>query len=374
MELGVTAEALIFKGTGLNTYSLNLIEHLSKIPTLSISLIVYDPDSKYSTLKRIIISNPFIKFSRLYLWHPYLTTRLNSKKYPLDIIHSLNAGPSFFKLKNQKYVITIHDLIPLIYPKTRQSMVSMSYKFLFPRTLENADKIIAVSNSTKSDLIKYFNVSAEKIEVIHEAADERFKPLTDDEVRKVKQKYHLDFPFILYVGGLTPYKNLITLVKAFYKLKIEGINHKLVIAGTKRWRYKELFDFIDHLHLQDDIIFTGYVPDEDLPSMYNAAELFIYPSLYEGFGLPPLEAMACGCPVIASNASSIPEVVGDAGILFDPYDVNKLADHIFEVLSDDLLRANLSKKGLDRAKQFTWDRCALETFKVYQKMIDFDHM
>jgi glycosyltransferase involved in cell wall biosynthesis len=365
MRVGITAEALNNNGSGIKTYSNYLIKKLNEIENLDICLIEYENCTAFPSLNKILISNPFSFISKLYLWHPYLTLKLNSNKYNLDIVHSLNTGPSFFKLKKQKYVITVHDLIPLVFPRTRPSKVFLIYKYLLPRTLRKADKIIAVSNSTKLDLIKYFNIPAEKIEVIYEAADERFKLLSDGDIKAIKNKYNLSFPFILYVSGLAPHKNLIALIKAFHKVKLKGIDHKLVISGKKRWKYKEIFDSIDALHLQDDVVFTGYVPDDDLPGLYNAADLFVYPSLYEGFGLPPLEAMACGCPVIASNTSSIPEVVGDAGILFNPQDIDTLNNSICNVLKDNELRMNMSNKSLERAKIFSWDKCAVETFKIY---------
>jgi len=368
MRVGITAEALNNNGSGIKTYSYYLIKKLNEIENLDICLIGYENDTTFPSLNKILISNPFSFISKLYLWHPYLTLKLNSKKYNLDIVHSLNTGPSFFKLNKQKYVITVHDLIPLVFPQTRPYRVFLIYKYLLPRTLRKADKIIAVSNSTKSDLIKFFNLPSEKIEVIYEAADERFKVLIDDDVRDIKQKYNLTFPFILYVSGLAPHKNLITLIKAFHKVKPKGIDHKLVITGKKRWKYKEIFDSIDALHLQDDVIFTGYVPDEDLPGLYNAADLFVYPSLYEGFGLPPLEAMACGCPVIVSNTSSLSEVVGDSGILFDPYDVEELADCILNVLKNIKFKEKMIKKGLSRAKLFSWEKCTKSTLCVYEEV------
>lgn len=365
MRVGITAEALNINGSGIKTYSYYLIKKLNEIKDINICLIGYENDTTFPSLNRIVVSNPFYFISKLYLWHPYLAMKLNSRKYNLDIVHSLNTGPSFFKLKKQKYVITVHDLIPLVFPQSRPYKVFIVYRFLLSRTLKNADKIIAVSNSTKFDLIKYFQIPPEKIEVIYEAADERFKLLSDDEIRAIRDKFNLNFPFILYVGGLAPHKNLTILIKAFYKAKLKGIDHKLVIAGKKRWKYKEIFDSIDALHLQDDVIFTGYVPDESLPGLYNAADLFVYPSLYEGFGLPILEAMACGCPVIASNSSSLTEILGDAGILFNPYDVNELTKSICIVLNNIELKFNLRNKSLERAKNFSWNKCAMETLNVY---------
>lgn len=216
------------------------------------------------------------------------------------------------------------------------------------------------------DIIRYFKIPENKIKVIYLGVDEDYKPLSETEIRKVRQKYHLNYPFILYVGSLISHKNIPTLIKAFYKLKKYGLPHKLVITGKRGWKYKNIFEIISKLNLQKDVVFTGYVQREDLPALYNAADLFVYPSLYEGFGLPPLEAMACGTPVITSNTSSLPEVVGNAGIMVDPYDIDGLAKAMYEVLTNEGLRAELRKRGLERAKMFSWKKTAEETLNVYK--------
>jgi glycosyltransferase involved in cell wall biosynthesis len=226
--------------------------------------------------------------------------------------------------------------------------------------------IISISHHTKYDMLKHFKIPEDKIKVIHLAANECYKPLKEDEIYKINEKYSLNHPYILYVGGLEPKKNIPTLLKAFYKLKKHDVNHKLVITGEKRWNYKSIFETIDKLNLQKEVIFTGYIPDEDLPALYNAADLFVYPSLYEGFGLPPLEAMACGTPVITSNTSSLPEVVGDAGIMVNPYDIDELTNKMYKVLTNEGLTEELSKKGLERAKLFSWKKCAEETLNTYK--------
>ena len=259
--------------------------------------------------------------------------------------------------------------MPIVIPPNKYSIKKyFMYRALLPRTIKSADKIIAISHHTKNDIIQHFKIPEDKIKVIHLAANKNYKPLQGDKINKIKQKYDLNCPFILYVGGLAPNKNVKRLIQAFYKLKKQGINHKLILTGVKRWKYKSIFETIEKLNLQKDVIFTGYVPDEDLPALYNAADLFVYPSLYEGFGLPPLEAMACGTPVITSNTSSLPEVVGDAGIMVNPYDVDELANKMYEVLTNDGLGEELSKKGLERAKLFSWKKCAEEHLKVYEEV------
>jgi glycosyltransferase involved in cell wall biosynthesis len=292
---------------------------------------------------------------------------LKKNKLKVDIIHSPESSTPFTKLSNKK-IITVHDIIPFYFPETFTKVTEYRYKLLLQRAINSSDRIITVSENTKNDLINKFKIPEDKIRVIPLAANENFRKLDENETSKIKSKYNINFPFILYVGTLEPRKNIPNLLNAYYKLKKQGINHKLVIAGGKGWKYKEIFETIEKLNLQNEVIFTGYVPDEDLPGFYNAADLFVYPSLYEGFGLPPLEAMQCGTPVITSNTSSLPEVVGAAGITVNPYDVDELANKMYEVLTNEDLRKEMSKKGLERAKLFSWKKCAEEHLKVYEEV------
>ena len=183
-------------------------------------------------------------------------------------------------------------------------------------------------------------------------------------------KYSITGSFILFVGNISPRKNILALLQAFNKLKKRGIKHKLVIAGKKDQRYEQVLKTLNELNLGGEVIFTGYVPEEDLPKLYNAADLFVYPSLYEGFGLPILEAMACGTPVVASNVSSLPEVAGDAGLLVNPQDVDALTNAMYKVLTDDKLKESLIDKGLERAKFFSWEKTARETLEVYKEVAE----
>ncbi|XRP97069.1 glycosyltransferase family 4 protein [Methanocaldococcus sp. 16A] len=370
MKVGIVSDRLNRTLTGVGNYVYNLIKELSKIDK-NIYLINYKENNLFPELNKIIIKNPFDIFPKkysYYFWHLYLNYYLNTEKIDLDIVHSPENVSLFIKFKKTKKIITIYDIMAFCFPDVCNFITRNRYKILLPKTLKTSDKIISISNHTKQDLIKHFKIPEDKIKVIHLAANEDYKPLKENEINKIKQKYNLNYPFILYVGGLAPNKNIERLIQAFYKLKKQGINHKLILTGIKRYKYKSIFETIEKLNLQKDVIFTGYVPDEDLPGLYNAADLFVYPSLYEGFGLPPLEAMACGTPVITSNTSSLPEVVGDAGIMVNPYDVDELAKAMYEVLTNDGLREELSKKGLERAKLFSWKKCAEEHLKVYEEV------
>jgi glycosyltransferase involved in cell wall biosynthesis len=324
MKIGIISERLNRPLTGVGNYTYYLIKELSMIyDKRDVYLIDYMDDKIFTDVNKITIKFPLKNISKnsYYFWHIYLQLKIKKNNLNLDIIHSPENAALFVKLKHQKKIITVHDIIAYLFPESVTLITRLRYKLLLSRTLKTTDKIIAVSNSTKKDLMNYFNIPAEKISVVLEAADEKFKPLNPEEVSDVKQKNNLNFPFILYVGNLAKHKNIPMLIEAFYKIKKKNIECKLVIAGKKEWEYKEIFETVDKLNLQNNVVFTGYVLDEDLPALYNAADLFVYPSLYEGFGLPPLEAMACGTPVITSNTSSLPEVVGNAGIMVDPYDV-----------------------------------------------------
>ena len=370
MKIGLITNSIDEKSGGIGTYSYELIKNFSMMGVPNEYYLIHhtpiDMDI-YSTNNEILIKS-YSNFYKATMWR-MINAPLKLKFIKeLDLVHDpYEIGPLSFKMPFKK-VMTIHDLTPIIFPHAFGLPIVLLHKLLLTRTLKTADKIITDSNSTKNDLINYFNIPEEKIRVILLAADEKFKPLSNKEIKEAKQKYNLNFPFILYVGTLEPRKNIPSLIKAFYKLKKKNLQYKLVIAGKKGWKYKEIFETIDKLNLQSDVVFTGYVPDEDLPALYNAADLFVYPSVYEGFGLPPLEAMACGTPVITSNTSSLPEVVGDAGIMVDPYDVDRLADAMQEVLTDEGLRADMTKKGLGRAKMFSWEKCARETLRVYEEV------
>ena len=237
---------------------------------------------------------------------------------------------------------------------------------------KKASLIIAVSENTKIDVMKYLNVPEKKIRVIYHGVEKEFQKIEDGEYLKHRLRgIGIDYPYIFYLGTLEPRKNVERLIEAFIQLKKRNqINEKLVISGIKGWGHQSIFDKVASSGIEKEIIFTGFVPNEFLPFLYNGASAFVYPSLYEGFGLPVLEAMACGVPVVTSNVSSLPEVAGDAAILLNPYSVDELADGIWRILSDEDLRNSCITKGIERAKSFTWERCAMETLKAFNEVYD----
>ena len=285
----------------------------------------------------------------------------------IDVLHSPNLTTP--RLKKAKLVVTIHDLSYVVYPEfhtrenlrfsKRQTAIATKY----------AAKIIAVSHHTKRDLMGYYSVPEERIHVIHQASRKAYYPERNvDFIQSSLRRLGIFKNFILFVGSLEPRKNVRTLLKAYAEyLKADSDQYLLVIAGGRGWLNDDLYALVTELGLGRHIKFLGYVQESDLRCLYSVAKVFVYPSLYEGFGLPPLEAMACGAPVITSYTSSLPEVVGDAAILIDAHNVEELFHAMRTVLLDDDLRLQLRKKSLERAKLFSWERTAQETLTVYQE-------
>jgi glycosyltransferase involved in cell wall biosynthesis len=275
-------------------------------------------------------------------------------------------------LRGSRSVFTIHDLIFRFFPEYHLPLNRWYLSLMLPRFVKRADSIIAVSESTRRDALRLLQIPPEKITVIYEGVNPAFRPLKDAaQLASVCAKYHLPSRFMLYLGTIEPRKNLVTLLEAYHALHQRGgATPALVVAGRKGWLYQPVFDRVRELGLEGRVYFTDYIHSADAPTLMNAAEVFVFPSLYEGFGLPPLEAMACGTPVICSNASSLPEVVGEGGILFQPRDVGGLVAAIESVLSDERLRAQLCARGLAQASRFSWERAARETLFVYRRVFE----
>ena len=245
-------------------------------------------------------------------------------------------------------------------------------KFLkeMPFIAESSNGIITVSEYSKQDILRFFPIDEKKVFVTPLAADKKYKPLDKEKCKKIiKEKYGVDKPFVLYLGGFSKRKNVYSLITSFSKL-VKNMNkeYNLVIVGSYRDESQELVKLVDKLNMTKYIKFTGFAPDEDVPIYYNACECFVYPSFYEGFGLPPLEAMSCGAPVISSNTTSIPEVVGHSGILIDPHSDKALLDAMELMLGSETLRNEFSKIGLLRAKDFSWENTARKTLDIYDEV------
>ena len=288
---------------------------------------------------------------------------------PLDVFHGTNYCIPVFS--TCPTVVTIHDLSLFTQAHTHENENVTRGKRRIPLMARRATRIIAPSEWTKREIIEHLGIPEEKIRVIFEAARSGMTPLPTGDCQSVLAKYQITQPYLLYVGTIEPRKNLLTLVRAYDEL-LRTTKHRpqLVLCGGRGWLFDEVFRLVEELKLQEQVRFTGYVPDEDLPALYSAAEIFLYPSLYEGFGLPPLEAMACGTPTISSDASSLPEVVGSAGLTHDPNDGQALTGHMARLLSDSGLRERLRQAGLAQAARFSWDRAARETQSVYDEVFE----
>jgi len=275
--------------------------------------------------------------------------------------------------KKCKTVVTFHDLSFEKYPEFYSAGKNYWHFSMSPKKqAKKADQIIAVSQSTKDDLIDLYGIEPSKIKVIYSGVDNESRIVnSESRILEVRKKYNLPEKYILYLGTLEPRKNIIGLIKAFElfkkSYKLQATSYKLVIAGAKGWLYEDIFKAANNSSVKDDIVFTGFVEDKDKSVLYGNAELFVYPSFYEGFGFPPLEAMTYGVPVITSNFSSLPEAVGDAAIMVDPYNLDELAEAMEMVLTDDKLKNFLIQKGFERMKKFNWKKCAEETLEVLKK-------
>lgn len=263
-------------------------------------------------------------------------------------------------------VLTVHDLIGVLFAHNFPPMSRFYWSRYLPFTLRSVDRIISDSENTKRDILQSVKIPPERIQVIYLAADESFQPIGDQQaIESVRQALQLPQSFFLFVGTLEPRKGIDTLISA-YSQATDDVVEGLVIVGKRGWSWDKLFQQVTALGLERRVKFLDYVPDEAMPSLYNLARAFVFPSRYEGFGLPALQALACGTPVLSSNAASLPEVIGSAGILVPPDDIEGFAREMIRLSRDSELCANLRARGLERAKSFSWERTARETAKVYQ--------
>jgi glycosyltransferase involved in cell wall biosynthesis len=270
-------------------------------------------------------------------------------------------------LRHVPTVLTVHDLIFRLFPRHHKRLNYWYLNAAMPLFCRRASAILAVSQATKNDLVRLYGLNPEKISVVHEAAAPHFAPASPDHIARVRSRYQLPDPYLLHVGTIEPRKNLVRLLEASHRLRKAGEDVRLVVVGSKGWLYEGFFQRLEELELADAVALPGYVPDADLPALYSGARLVVVPSLYEGFGLPVLEAMACGAPVVCSNVSSLPEVGGDAARYFDPTDVAGMADQILTLWRDPAMRQAMRQAGLARAAQFSWERAAQETLAIYRR-------
>lgn len=372
MKFSIDARGInLYKGSGIGTYTENLLRELLNIDTKNNYSIFWTgenyEDYKKDNSKIIFTSKKHGTFYENYYYPNYI------EENNIDMHHIPQNGIGLNELYTSPIVVTIHDLIPYILPET----VGRGYleRFLrdMPLIVRDSKVILTVSEYSKRDIIKFFPfVNEEKIFVTPLAANKSYKPLNKTNcIEYIKNKYSIDSPFILYIGGFSTRKNVKELIIAFNKIqKSLKKNYKLVLCGSIRDEGIKLQELCKELLMDDKIIFTGFVPNDELPLFYNAAEVFIYPSSYEGFGLPPLEAMSCATPVITSNLTSIPEVTKDCAILINPFDKDELASSILTLLNSESLLQEYSEKGYNNSLNFTWENTAIATLKAYEHVFE----
>jgi len=368
MHIGIEASAFYKNIAGSGVYARNLIHTLNQMYGADNTISFYssrreseiDLEKKRGVLARWITGIKDLFWTQIVL-------PLRLKRDRVDVLF----GPSFFGpvFSPCPLVVTILDLGFIRFPHTVDLLLRIYLRFIIPLVKRKADVIVTISDFSKSEIVELLKVPEDKIQVIYPARADSFGVKRDeDKLKRVKNQYKLPDVFILNVGTLEPRKNIVTLIKAFGNLKNNDlIEHSLVLCGPKGWYYQEIFHAITEWGLEKDVHYIGYIPESDLPYMYNLAQVFVYPSAYEGFGLPVLEAMACGCPVITSNTASLPEVVGGAAILVDPENCQELEQSLLRLVKDELLRSKLGAQGVERAKVFSSRRSAEKLFDVLCK-------
>ncbi len=384
MRIGIDVRCLAEgKRTGVEEYTLSLLAKLFEFDRESEYTLFFNgwkkeiPDFSWATkypnvrLKVFHFPNKLLNFSLWYLRFPKLDRLIGGA----DIFFVPNLIFSAVSNKT-KLVVTAHDLSFEMFPETFSWKRRLWHFFVNFRSLaRSADKVIAVSQSTKDDLVMCYGLPEKNITVILSGISQQFYAMSrnDNELVRVQKKYHLPYKFILSLETFEPRKNILSLIRSYEALQNLGHpvfdKYALVIAGTRGWKCDEIFSVIVGSPYKEKIILPGFIADEDKTALYNLAGVFVYPSLYEGFGFPPLEAMACGTPVIASHSASLPEVVGEAGMLVDPYQPEELFQSLRQVLLDQEFADFLRRKGLERVALFSWDKAARATHAVFSSLI-----
>jgi len=372
VRIGLLTYALDRPLTGIGRYTLELARALAALEdgpdVVLLTAGGAGPLAKENVLRRVSLPGCRLLPGLLTLGNVVIPRA--ARRLGLDVVHDpTGVTPFLFGAGGARTVVTVHDVFAWSCPGTSTLLDTLIYRHWLPRLLPRVDAVITDSLVSKADVAHHLSIPTDKTHIVHEGVNAIFHPLAPDEAIKAGARHGLPEKYILFVGSVEKRKNLPGLLHAYACLQtIEG-TPPLVVVGVRRWKEDKIVEILRELDLEGRVIFTGHVPNANLPALYSGADLFVFPSLYEGFGLPPLEAMACGTPLVCSNAASLPEVVGDAAIMVDPYDVEGLAEAMRRVLADADLQAELRAKGLARAKRFTWERAARETVAVYREVL-----
>ena len=372
MNIGIDSRSVnLYSGSGIGTYSKNLIINLINNTQEHFELIWTGKENKNFIKENTSLTCISGRYGSFY--ENYFIPKLMTSK-DVDLYHLPQNGIGLPLNSNiKKIVVTIHDLIPYTMPETVGKGYLTRFLKEMPYIIETISGIITVSQYSKNDILRFFpNFPSDKIYVTPLAANDNFKPIEKSICKeKIKNLYNIDDPFILYLGGFSSRKNVKTLILAFKRIiKDLKKNYKLLLGGTIKDEGKALKELCISNGLENEVLFPGFIDDNILPTLYNAADVFVYPSYYEGFGLPPLEAMSCGTPVITSNLTSIPEVTKDTAILINPSNEQELCNALLKVLNDDNFKENLSKNGLKRSLDFSWKKTAELTYNAYREIIN----
>jgi glycosyltransferase involved in cell wall biosynthesis len=382
VRIGINAFYLGAVTTGSGQYINHLIRQLARLGGESEYVLVKNTEYRMqNTCILHPVSTPFDSISEnlAKLWFEQVSFPRACRRQGVEIAHvPYFASPLF---PTTPTVVTVHDLIPMLLPAYRGSMLVRLYTLLVAIAAKRADIVLTDSQASKWDIVHLLDIPSERVRVIYLAADDIYQPILDDRrLSATCQKYGLPESYLLYLGGFDQRKNVPTLLKAFAQLAKDSraflvVAGRLPEYGLDLAIQAERSDFfpdprliVQELGIEERVVFTGWVPEEDKPALYSGARALVFPSLYEGFGLPPLEALACGTPVIASNRGSLPEIVGDGGLLLEPDDVEGLAGAMEKLLNDESLWGDLREKGLAHAARFSWEKTARETLAVYQEI------
>jgi glycosyltransferase involved in cell wall biosynthesis len=367
VRIGIDARKL--HDFGIGTYIRNLLRQLARMDCQTEFVILCRPEDRETLAALGDNFRPVVQTAANYSISEQVRVPLALAREGVTLFHA----PHYVlpPLVRCKAVVTIHDCIHLMFPQYLPNRFAYTYaRASISLAARRATRIMTVSESSKRDILRFVDTEPDKIDVIYNAYDDRFAidPREEDVVR-VRERYQLESEFVLYAGNVKPHKNLERLIEAFHLVRNRGLDHlKLVLIGDEISRYTALRRAVHRHQLHKYVRFLGYLPEMTLAVMYRLAGVFVFPSLYEGFGLPPLEAMASGTPVVTSNVSSLPEVAGDAAILVDPYDPRAIADGIYRVLTDEHLRRDLRRKGVARAGMFSWEQSVRRVRAIYDEV------
>ena len=374
MRIGLDGYPLAEPLTGVGHYTLELARALARnFPRDEFELVSQKPfnpaaigEIQHESIPNLRLTEAKSSTLRGHWWSVGLP--MYARRAGFDLFHGTNFEVPLWK--RRRTVLTIHDLSTMLYPETHRASAVRRARVRLPLAAKIAGAIITPTEAVRQEVCARLKAKPGKVTAIHEAPRRTFGPMTKEETVAIRKRLRVEEEFLLFVGTLEPRKNLLTTLRAFEEvINRTSARPQLVIAGGAGWLIDETLALINLASLKDRILLTGYLHDEDLRALYSACRAFVYPSLYEGFGLPPLEAMACGAPVIASRISALQETLGDAAILVEPLDVQTLSRTINEVLKDERRRAAMREAGIKHAEKFSWDEAARRTHKVYERVL-----